>query len=67
MIHTAADPSVFDDPARLADVIVARVGKTIVLALPLGLGKASHIANALLRQGDRRSVAQAHHLHRAHA
>ena len=31
----------------LADAIVGRVGKTIVLALPLGLGKANHIANAL--------------------
>ena len=37
----------FDDPARLADAIVERVGKTIVLAMPLGLGKANHIANAL--------------------
>ena len=34
-------------PTRLADAIVERVGKTIVLALPLGLGKANHIANAL--------------------
>jgi acyl-CoA hydrolase len=40
-------PARFDDPATLADAIVARVGKTIVLALPLGLGKANHIANAL--------------------
>jgi acyl-CoA hydrolase len=47
MIHTGATPATFDDPARLADAIVDRVGKTIVLALPLGLGKASHIANAL--------------------
>ena len=48
MIHAAAEPArYFDDPARLADAIVARVGKTIVLALPLGLGKANHIANAL--------------------
>jgi acyl-CoA hydrolase len=47
MIHTEAGPSQFDDPARLADAIVERVGKTIVLALPLGLGKANHVANAL--------------------
>src|SRR5580698_8976490 len=40
-------PQKFADPARLADVIVEKVGKTIVLALPLGLGKANHIANAL--------------------
>ena len=37
----------FDDADRLADAIVEKVGKTIVLALPLGLGKANHIANAL--------------------
>jgi len=47
MIHSGGSPQKFADPARLADVIVERVGKTIVLALPLGLGKANHIANAL--------------------
>jgi acyl-CoA hydrolase len=47
MIHSGAGPASFDDPARLADAIVQRVGKIIVLALPLGLGKANHIANAL--------------------
>ncbi len=47
MIHSGAGPVIFDDPVRLADVIVEKVGKTIVLALPLGLGKANHIANAL--------------------
>jgi acyl-CoA hydrolase len=49
MIHSgaAAGPQKFDDPARIADAIVEKVGKTIVLALPLGLGKANHIANAL--------------------
>jgi hypothetical protein len=47
MIHTGTAPAAFDDPARLADAIVEKVGKTIVLALPLGLGKANHIANAL--------------------
>ena len=40
-------PATFDDAGRLADAIIDRVGKTIVLALPLGLGKANHIANAL--------------------
>ena len=47
MIHSGAGPARFTDPVRLADSIVDKVGKTIVLALPLGLGKANHIANAL--------------------
>jgi acyl-CoA hydrolase len=49
MIHSgsAAGPETFDDPARLADAIVEKVGKTIVLAMPLGLGKANHVVNAL--------------------
>jgi acyl-CoA hydrolase len=40
-------PASFDDPADLADAIIKRVGRNIVLALPLGLGKAIHVANAL--------------------
>jgi len=47
MIHAGAGPARFSDPARLADAIIEKVGKTVVLALPLGLGKANHIANAL--------------------
>jgi acyl-CoA hydrolase len=47
MNAAGGSPTRFDDAARLADAIVERVGKTIVLALPLGLGKANHIANAL--------------------
>ena len=47
MSRSGAGPVAFDDAGRLADAIVAQVGKTIVLALPLGLGKANHIANAL--------------------
>src|SRR5260370_35440725 len=37
----------FDKAGRLADAIIERVGRNIVLALPLGLGKANRIANAL--------------------
>src|SRR4029077_9854149 len=47
MSRSERAPLTFDDPAPLADAIVAKVGKTIVLALPLGLGKANHVANAL--------------------
>jgi len=37
----------FDDADLVADAIIQKVGKTIDLALPLGLGKANHIVNAL--------------------
>ncbi len=47
MIRSGAGPATFADAGRLADAIVERIGKTIVLALPLGIGKANHIANAL--------------------
>src|SRR5438094_740399 len=40
-------PIPFHDPDRVAEAIIGRVGKNIVLALPLGLGKANHVANAL--------------------
>jgi len=43
----SAGPSAFEDAERVAEAIIARVGKKIVLALPLGLGKANHVANAL--------------------
>lgn len=37
----------FANADQLVDAIVQKVGRTIVLALPLGLGKANDIANAL--------------------
>jgi hypothetical protein len=40
-------PVRYEDPEALADAIIGEVGKKIVLALPLGLGKANHVANAL--------------------
>ena len=39
-------PQQFPDAETIADAIIAKVGKSIVLALPLGLGKANHISNA---------------------
>src|SRR5256886_9035809 len=43
-------PVPFADPDRIADQIIARVGKNMVLALPLGLGKANHVANAVFKR-----------------
>ncbi|HEX3859294.1 MAG TPA: acetyl-CoA hydrolase, partial [Pseudolabrys sp.] len=31
-------------------MIVARAGKALVLALPLGLGKANHVANSIFKR-----------------
>lgn len=45
-------PQAFSDPDALAEAIVAKVGKNIVLALPLGLGKANHVANALFARAS---------------
>jgi acyl-CoA hydrolase len=43
-------PAQFTDPDAIADAVIAAVGRKIVLGLPLGLGKANHIANALYRR-----------------
>lgn len=43
----------FTDPDALADAIVDRVGRRIVLGLPLGLGKANHVVNALVARAVR--------------
>jgi Acetyl-CoA hydrolase/transferase C-terminal domain len=40
-------PQNFSDAGAVADAIIVRAGKRIVLGLPLGLGKANHIVNAL--------------------
>jgi len=50
-------PAAFQDPDRIAEAIIERVGKSITLALPLGLGKANHVANALFaRAATDRSI-----------
>lgn len=43
-------PKLFSDPDAIADDIIRDVGTTLVVGLPLGLGKANHIANALYRR-----------------
>jgi acyl-CoA hydrolase len=47
MTRSGLAPIPFEDPDRLAEAVIERVGRRIVLALPLGLGKANHVANAL--------------------
>ena len=40
-------PKLFSDPDSVVDEIIRDVGKNLVVGLPLGLGKANHIVNAL--------------------
>src|SRR6201987_6376759 len=40
-------PKMFSDPDAIADDIIRDVGRKLVVGLPLGLGKANHIVNAL--------------------
>jgi hypothetical protein len=40
-------PKIFSDPDALAEHIIRDVGTKLVVGLPLGLGKANHIVNAL--------------------
>ena len=49
-MRSANAPIYFDDPDRLTEAIVGRIGKNIVLALPLGLGKANHVANSVFNR-----------------
>jgi hypothetical protein len=43
-------PKLFSDPEAVADDIIRDVGTKLVVGLPLGLGKANHIINALYRR-----------------
>ncbi len=45
-----ATPAAYSDCEAMVDEIVARVGPRIVAGLPLGLGKANHVINALYRR-----------------
>lgn len=50
-------PKIFTDPDAIADDIIRDVGTTLVVGLPLGLGKANHIINALYQRAlDDRSI-----------
>lgn len=40
-------PKLFSDPEAIAEDIIREVGTHLVVGLPLGLGKANHIVNAL--------------------
>lgn len=40
-------PKLFSDPEAIAEDIIRDVGPNLVVGLPLGLGKANHIVNAL--------------------
>ena len=40
-------PKLFSDPESIAEDIIRDVGTNLVVGLPLGLGKANHIVNAL--------------------
>lgn len=42
----------FKQPEKIVDAIINKVGNKIVLALPLGLGKANHIANEFVRRAQ---------------
>jgi hypothetical protein len=43
-------PKLFADPEAIADDIIRDVGTHLVVGLPLGLGKANHIINALYQR-----------------
>ena len=43
-------PKIFSDPDAIAEDIIRDVGTTLMVGLPLGLGKANHIVNALYRR-----------------
>src|SRR5580692_11693699 len=52
-------PKIFTDPEAIAEDIIRDVGTNLVVGLPLGLGKANHIVNALYARADAdRSISQ---------
>src|SRR3954467_15273564 len=50
-------PKLFTDPEAIAEDIIRDVGTNLVVGLPLGLGKANHVVNALFaRAAGARSI-----------
>ena len=45
-------PKLFSDPEAVVEEIIRDVGKDLVVGLPLGLGKANHIVNALYKRAE---------------
>ncbi|EKE84714.1 acetyl-CoA hydrolase/transferase C-terminal domain-containing protein [Idiomarina xiamenensis] len=45
----------YSDADAIAEALIQRLGKRIVLGLPLGIGKANHVANALVRRAQQDS------------
>src|ERR1700754_3791514 len=43
-------PKIFSDPDAIAEEIIREVGSNLVVGLPLGLGKANHVINALFKR-----------------
>lgn len=43
-------PVIFNDPDKIADFIIEKAGKNLVMGMQLGLGKPNNIANALYRK-----------------
>ncbi|HZP14069.1 MAG TPA: acetyl-CoA hydrolase/transferase C-terminal domain-containing protein [Nevskiaceae bacterium] len=49
----AREPLILDDVERAVDEIIARVGKTVAIGMPLGLGKPVQLVNALYARAKR--------------
>ena len=52
MTSSAVEPVRFDGAEACVDAVIEKVGKRIVLGLPLGIGKANHFINALYARAE---------------